>query len=211
MAQDNLTQEDREQWGADLVEASRRWAEPVVREHVGRLERELSDVRASQQRQQLQSNRDAVTAALDRDPEIGDKWRTLNNDAAFLRWLAQNDPLSGQKLHDLMIHAFNAGDSTRVGHFFRSFIASRRPARERVPGRQQPFEPGRQQPSVTLRDADNRQKVWTRPEIEKFYREKARGLFDGREAEAMRIEQSIIDAGRERRVSGVPMTEYWSK
>jgi hypothetical protein len=107
-----------------------------------------------------------------------------------------------------MIRAFNAGDSTRVGHFFRSFIASRRPARERTQARQ-PFEPGRRQPSVTVKDADDRRKVWTRPEIERFYSDCRKGLYDGRESERIRIEQSIINAGRERRVSNPPMAEHW--
>ena len=146
------TPDDIETFGQDLVEFSQRAATPIVDQRVGHLEQQISEVRASQQRQQLQANRDHVMRALDADPEIGSTWRAQNDDAAFIRWLSQRDPLSGERLQDLLIRAFNSGSGERCAHIFKGFIAQRRPARQRTEHRQT-FEPGRRQPSVTVKDA----------------------------------------------------------
>jgi hypothetical protein len=163
------TREDAELFGQDLIEFSQRAAAPVVREHVAHLERQLGEIRGEEQRQQLQSNRESVMRFLDSDTEFGSRWRDLNNDQAFIGWLSQRDPLSGEKLHDLLTRAFNAGDGSRCGHFFKSFIAQRRPEGSRTAHRH-PFEHGRRQPSVTVRDTDNPRRIWTRQEISRFYR-----------------------------------------
>jgi hypothetical protein len=209
MTQDNLTAEDRETWGEDLVHASQRWAEPVVRAHVGQLQQQLNQVTANQERMRLDATRRSVIDALDRDPPVPD-WRRVNDDPRFVRWLDKVDPLSGQKLIDMLRRAFDMGDTARIRVFFTSWAASQLPQRQRTPHRE-PFEGGgRRQPTINSSDL-TRGKLWTRDQITKFYNDCRRGAYDGREGERLKIEAEILRAGRENRVANPVMREYWQK
>ena len=50
-----------------------------------------------------------------------------------------------------------------------------------------------------------RQRMFSRPEIARFYADCASGAYDGREAERLRIEHEILAAARESRVANPPV------
>jgi hypothetical protein len=177
---------------AAMVQA---WARPVVDQRVGQLERQISQL-------QTDTIKQRVISALDADPMLAGKWRTQNEDPAFLGWLNGLHEFAGVPRLTLLRRAFEAGDTTRVANFFRAFIAQQLPERQRTAHRL-PLE----QPSkAAIRSADLKpRRIWTRVEIERFYRDVAAGRYDGAEAERLRIEQEIVAAARERRVANPPL------
>lgn len=77
-------------------------------------------------------------------------------------------------------------------------MAQQTPARQRS-GASQPFA----ETSPGVRPAsDGGRRMWRRAEIEKFYSNRRRGLYDGpREVEGIRIERDILAAARENRIA----------
>jgi hypothetical protein len=61
--------------------------------------------------------------------------------------------------------------------------------------------PGRVAASGTNGGASPERRMWTNREIGAFYRDVQRGVFRGRQADKDRIEQDIIDAASEGRVT----------
>ena len=103
----------------------------------------------------------------------------------------------------LLTPAYDAGDADRVRNFFKAFIAAQIPARQRTETRLPMEEPtASRRPSVSVADVDGRQKkIWSGEEIRRFYLDRSRGLYDGRENEAARIEADIFRAQKERRIA----------
>jgi hypothetical protein len=137
--------------------------------------------------------------SLDADPELGSKWRTVNRDPEFISWLNQTDDFAGAPKLQLLTRAFNAGDGARCGLFFKAFIASKIPARERTSERL-PHEGTGPRPSVRAADI-TRGKVWSAKEIHNFYDDCRRGRYDEREAERQQIEAEILAAARQGRMA----------
>jgi hypothetical protein len=181
-----IPQDEFDAFVDDPATATRRWIEPVV----GPLQVELTQLK----RQRVQS-------AMDADPELGNRWRATNNDQAFIRWLGEADELSGSRRLELLRRAYDTGDSERVRHIFAAYLRPRAAAtKTAAPG---PFNPNVRQPSVRA-DAIGR-RTYSRADIDKFYADKRAGLYDNREAEALRIERDIIAAAAGNRISDPPM------
>jgi hypothetical protein len=169
-----------------------KWTERVVSGRVGDLERRLHE--NSTENAQLR-----VQVAMDRDPELGGRWRAINNDPAFIGWLGEADGFSGAPRQHLLTRAYNTGYSDRVAAIFRSYIASQIPQRERTAERL-PHETGARQ--ATIRTADlTRGKIWTKAEIHAFYRDCRLGHYDKQDGERLRIEQEIFAAAKQGRVT----------
>jgi hypothetical protein len=176
----------------DPVATVQKWTERMVSGRVGDLERRLYE-------NSIELNGQRVQVYMDRDPELGGKWRTTNNDREFLAWLSQPDPFAGVSRQQLLTQAYTTGAATRVGAIFKSFLASKIPQRERTAERL-PHENGARQP--TIRTADlNRGKVWSKAEIHQFYNDCRRGLYDKREGERAAIEKEIFAAAQQGRVT----------
>ena len=110
----------------------------------------------------------------------------------------------------MLSRAYNHGDAARVKLFFKSYLAETRiPAAARTTTRL-PYESGRPTPSITERDLTAR-RVWTRPEISRFYEDVRRGRYADRESEKLRIERDILAAASERRVSNPPVRNFGDK
>ena len=172
-----------------------RAAAPVVAAHVQRLENQLRE-------QQVTANQDRVQRALDADPQLAGKWRTLNEDPGFLAWLDEVDVMSSEQRLSLLHRAYHRGDGERVKNFFRAYLAQQFQPSSRTEHRL-PFEAGRSRPSVSVSEIDRR-RVWRRDEIAGFYNDVRAGKYAGREAERLRIEAEIIAAAREHRVLNPP-------
>lgn len=190
----NQFDNDARLYGDDLIQGVQRWAQPVVDRRVAHLEGQIGQLRT-------QTARDRVMAALDADAELGGNWRTINDDPAFLAWLNTVHDLSGQPRITLLRKAFDAGDPQRTGAFFRAFLASRTPARERTATRLPMENPAqsRRQPPISATVA-GQGKRWTRAEISKFYEDCRLGRYDQREGDRIKLEQDILAASRDGRI-----------
>ena len=192
------TADDYRDFGEDLVDFAQRAAAPVVDRRIGELQRQLTAL-------QNQALQDRVTRALDNDVVTRDAWRRVNVDPDFLRWLDQVDELAGQTRMRLLQSAYAYGRDDVVLNIFKGYIVGKLPGRtsERLP-----YEGDR---VSTPADANSRQKIWTRPEISRFYENVRRGVCREREGEKLRIEQEILAAASERRVANPPVKNFGDK
>jgi hypothetical protein len=179
----------------DPVGTVTRLAQAAVSGRIGELERRLNET-------SVEAGKQRTMSILDADPEIGGKWRKLNNDQAFLAWCDEIDGFSGAPRLELLRRAFNAGNAARVALIFKSYIASQRPARERTAERL-PHETGARQPTVRPSNGvhEERRRIWAKGEIRQFYSDVRRGVYDKRESERLQIEQEIFKAAKENRVA----------
>lgn len=205
-----IPEEDIEAYGEDLIKASQRWAEAHYAPIVSQLEARLRSVEGNTQRIEHHTAAQSVEQALDR--AVPD-WQTINVDPAFITWLGQTDPFSGHTRKAMITDAHTRGDAPRTIAFFQAFKNEQTlvdPPRGTQPGQtgappadRLPLEtlaaPGRGPTTPPAPGAPER-RIWTGAEIAQFYRNKGRGQWRGREAEADRIEADIIAAGREGRV-----------
>lgn len=188
------------------------------------LRQELDQVRAGQGQVNTTLTMQQVMTALDRDPDIGGVWRQLNEDPQYLAWLNQVDPFSGQFRMKLIREAYAQGDVLRCAQFFRSYLtghtaptgaggsfhtgangagtngAGDGASAGRV-NLTSLVAPGRSSVTGTdNRGAQPEKRMWTNREIGAFYRDVGRGVFRGRDADKLALEQDIFAAAREGRV-----------
>jgi hypothetical protein len=179
----------------DPVGTVTRLAQAAVSGRIGELERRLNET-------SVEAGKQRTMSILDADPEIGGKWRKLNNDQAFLAWCDEVDGFSGAPRLELLRRAFNTGYSDRVAAIFKAFIAQQTPARERTQTRL-PMEGSGPQPGVRPSNGvhEARGRIWGKGEIARFYDDVRRGVYDKREPERLQIEQEIFKAAKENRVA----------
>lgn len=201
--------EDVETYGEELIQKSRGWAMAAMKPELDALRTELAQVRGTAQQVQTTTAQQAVRAAL--DGAVPD-WQTIDQMQSFFDWLKEIDPFSGGVRHAMMDTAYKRGESARVIAFYEAFkreLSATTPSPGPTPPA--PVPPGPAIPLETLaapgtaRHAgggapEQNVLVWTKAQITAFYRDKQNGKFAGREAEANRLEQDIVNAGREGRV-----------
>ena len=204
-----IPSEDVEAYGQDLINGVLRWAEARLAPTIQEFERRLLSVEGGNQQLANYTAQKSVDVALSR--AVPD-WETINVDPNFILWLDQVDMFSGQKRKQMIEQAYGAGDAARTIAFFRAYkneqtVVSPTPGTQQfqtdssaerlpladlaVPGR------GRSVPSPAPGAPERR--IWTAADIQAFYRQKQRGQWLGREADAARIEQDIINAPAEGR------------
>lgn len=212
-----VTPEEEAEYGQDFLSVVGRRAKEEVNEEVeslkstvAALQRQLSGVSGHIE----MDSRQRMLNELDQ--KITD-WRQINHDEAFLAWLKLPDVFSGAIRHDLLKAAFDRNDTGRVAAFFSGFLAeeaavgsagaqphqtSTTPVTPEGTGKV-PLErlaaPGRAK-SAASASLPAEKPVFTSAQISQFYVDKQRGKYRGKEAEADRLEQQIIEAGREGRV-----------
>lgn len=209
---------DIEAFGDDLIAATRRWATIEIGPALQRLEERLARLERGQHDVGQRTTRQAVLIALDADPVIGTTWRVINEDPQFLAWLDTIEPLSGQTRKLMLGQAFANGDASRTSAFFRRY-ADEHTAANHTPPATPPHTPpappapaGAGRPSLADLAVPGRlngpapdgapagKRVWTPPEITAFYRDRMQGKYEGREAEALRLEADLIAATTEGRI-----------
>jgi hypothetical protein len=209
-AQALITDEDKKTYGQDLIDLVKRAAIEAVSPNLQALDnrnkRVVQAVTAAQ--------RQAVFDRL--DAEIPN-WREINTSPRFKAWASLPDLYSGQLRGALLRAALGAANAPRVLAIFRGFLAEEQatgqlPAPQPAPQSQSapahapavPLEtlvaPGRAHPAPGQTAQGAEKPIFTRAQISEFYRNKTRGMYAGREAEANQLEQAIFLAQREGRV-----------
>lgn len=209
--QREIPAEDVENYGSDLINGTQRWAEARFTPRFDELERRLLAVEGGTQQMVQLSATQRVEAALARQVPT---WETINHDPAFHTWLAQVDPFSGRTRHALLTDAYGSGDSVRTVAFFQAYqrehtavrptpgiqaVQTGTPPADRLPLADLAV-PGRGTTATPPASGAPDRRIWTTSEITQFYRQNREGRWQGREAEAARIEADIFAAGREGRV-----------
>lgn len=144
-------------------------------------------------------------------------WETINNHPAFLNWLDQIDPISRQTRRSFLNAAHNSNQTGQVVDIFKGFIsdvAARSPSNGAgqgpgngagyAPASTPQFDlmqfaaPGRAKTGQTTVPPEK--PIYSRADINQFYRDKTSGKFVGREAEADAFERQLFEAGNEGRI-----------
>jgi hypothetical protein len=216
-----IPEEHIQEYGSDLIDAARQWARAETQPEIDRLTRQQEEYAEGQKRLREEMVRTRVESYLNADPVLSSRWEQLNHDEGFKAWLAQVDPMTGQPRQVFLNQAYFAGDAARCATFFRTFIAEHTaypgssPAAVQTPGYRNGNGNGQVADRLTLEElaapgrarggspssgapADSK-RIWTPNAIARFYDERRTGKFQGREAEAARLEQDLFTAQSEGR------------
>ena len=216
-----LPAKDVDEYGQELIDAVRRWTrmevQPLIdelRTKIDGLGTNFTKIERSAQETAVFNAREFVKASLDKDPVLGPVWKSINVDPAFLVWVKEADPFSGQIRQPLLQGAFDAGQDDRVKKFFNAYLNEHTatqvspqapPHTPEQPGTGRPTledfaAPGRGSASPPSGGAPSEKRIWSQPEIAAFYRDVNRGVYATREADKLRTEQDIIAAATEGRI-----------
>lgn len=187
---DEQIQKAKDEFGDDVVDfiqqlvSSNRGTDNSAK--VEELERELNAIK-SQEKQKTEAS---FWTALN---ELVPDWKAVNADQKFHAFLSEYDPQTGTQRQQSLATAQQALDADGVAAVFNAF-------KKQQPQRQKQRIPDDQVDPPTSRSttAPEGKKIWTGPEITKFYKDKADRKFSADEAK--RLEADIFAAQREGRV-----------
>jgi hypothetical protein len=206
-----VTEDDRKNYGDDLIDLTRRIAKDTV-------EPELTSVKEENKRLQQRIVQQAQRGVIETlDDQLPD-WREINNSPRFKQWLSLPDIYSGVVRKKMLDAAYQAASAPRVLAFFKGFITDEvatgnieppAAAQQSTPAPRQAAvvleqiaAPGRARPASggNTPAPANDQPIFTRPQVAKFYSDVRAGVYSGRDAEKNAYEQAIFLAQREGRI-----------
>jgi len=120
-----VSDEEVEQFGPDLIDLIGR----VAKQELGvELDDKLKPVKASVKQVEGKVAQTETSVAQSAREQLYERlegavedWNTINRSEPFLKWLAQEDDLTGQVRGNLLRGAFERNDADRVIKFFKSF------------------------------------------------------------------------------------------
>jgi len=130
-------------------------------------------------------------------------YERLNTDQGFLAWLSQENPFdpAGRSRQECLTEAVSRYNADKAGVFFNAYLSENRGSSQAEPTRQPAPQPTNVQPSSRPRQTvPSGKRTFTRDEVQRFYRDVARGGYVGREAEALAIKRDIALASGEGRI-----------
>jgi len=120
------------------------------------------------------------------------KWRQIDQDQDFLRWLSETDALSGMQRQQMLNDAEATGDAQRVATIIQSWQAVTRPPKADLRRKITPDNAAGKRPRG--------KPTYTQAFADQFYRDMRQGKYRDKEAEAQQIERDLFAAEREGRL-----------
>lgn len=203
-----ITAEDRENYGDQLIDLTQRAARAAVAP-------ELDALRAENQNLTKQVRNTGKREMFARMDAAIPQWRAINNDVRFITWLRLPNVYTGQIRSQMLKAAVDGAEAPKVIALFKDFLAEAQATGQTAPAPQAEQQPAPRAPAVNLEtlaapgrarpaSGDNQvpseKPLITRAMISKFYDDKRRQLYAGREAEAAAFEADLTAAQREGRV-----------
>lgn len=211
-----VSAEEEDQFGTEMLDVMGRRAREVVSSEVAELRATLAALEGKITGTAVAVKRNARSDMLAQLDAKMPEWRQVNDLAEFKAWLALQDPYFGVIRHSELLKAFEQNDTPRVLNFFKGFVselAVTTPAEgspDPTPAAPQPVKPGLEALAAPGRartpaqtNAPAEKQIITTADINAFYAAKARGAYNGREAEFAALEQELFKAQREGRVRAV--------
>ncbi|WP_020095683.1 hypothetical protein [Methylobacterium sp. 285MFTsu5.1] len=208
---EDLTEEERNDYGEDLLKVVDKVAGRKIAQVVGAFEQKFGEieqkVQGVTQVTQLSAKERFTQSLTDRVPN----WRELNRDEGFLDWCEEIDQFSGQKRLDLLRNAYQSEDAPRCAAIFAGFLKEANPSaapRSETtaapkPTGKVPLEslaaPGRARSTAPTAGPGDKP-IIARSDIQKFYSDVQKGLYRGRDAEKAAREEEIFQATQDGRV-----------
>lgn len=215
----DFTPEEIEDYGEDLLDVMGRKARQIVeqeyRPKIAELESTVSSLKAKlgetgERVGKFEQNE--VFAQLDREVE---DWRKINVDPEFHEWLDQQDPYSGATRKDLLLNAFNRKNARQVKAFFEGYkkenaavipnTADSTPSGQGGTDTESRLNLNEYVAPGTPKGGGNAgaprdKRIWSTPEIGRFYSDVQKGRYKNRPEDKARIEADIVAATREGRI-----------
>lgn len=205
-----VTPEEVTDYTPELMDVVGRRAREVAEPEISRVRQEVQSLRgelAGVRQVVVQTAQERVLLQLDREVE---DWRTTNDDEGFSDWLDQIDPLSKQRRREMFNRAYSAGDGNAVVAAFKAYRIEHaathghdhkgsQPGTPRVDLREF-VAPGKAPAAGAHGGAQPEKQIWTSADIDRFYADVRRGVFNGREAEQRAYELDLASAQREGRI-----------
>jgi hypothetical protein len=187
---------ERETYGDDFIDLVERRADRIVGERLAKLTPQINKISGQVTENRQETVRERLYGRL---TETVPEWRTINNDPAFLTWLAGIDPFTGAPIGTLLRGAFDAGHADRVIAIFSKYLegsgtAVPTPPQTRRPGRANLADlatPGQTRTAARGPVEPPNPTPVTRAEIATFYSDVARGGYKGHDEDRAKEEQRI--------------------
>lgn len=207
-----ITDEDRANYGDELIDLARRAAMSSVAPELDRLR---EDNQRLTNRVQSTSKRELFTTLDGRLPQ----WREINKDVRFKSWLRLPNVYTGQLRSEMLKVAVDGANAPQVLQLFKDFLTEAQATGQMAPAQQQEQQvqpvprqaavaletlaaPGRARPASGDSQVPTEKPIYSRAQITQLYRDKQRGLYAGREADFAANERELEAAQREGRIRG---------
>ncbi|WP_110665191.1 hypothetical protein [Salinicola halophilus] len=189
----------KDEYGSDLIEAVTSLIEQKLPKAAPSDER-VEQIEQRLQREDQERNDDREAAFWERLKQRVPKVAEINADQAFLQWLGGVDRLSGMTRQQLLNDAHQQLDADRVAGIFEAYSNSAQaPSSNGAATAKREIPEDQVQPRQTRStQTPSAEKIWTRDEITKFYRDRQQGQYSKEEGE--RVEADIFAAQQQGRV-----------
>lgn len=143
-----VTAEDEEMFGADVVDLARRVAQREIAQHMQAMESEAASIKADVSRVQERVTETDYERFLDKVARAVPDMEQINRSEPWLQWLAQYDPLFGTTRQKALESAAHGRDVDRTAALFQAFLATQSP-----PPASAPAAPAAPQRNTAVEDA----------------------------------------------------------
>ena len=199
-----VTDEDRAEFGEELIDVQRRVAKEVSQEYEDRLERQDEVIKALQDQLAQTGNRVGEMNFSQKLQQLVPDFQQVDNDERWVAWLNEYDPMLRGPRRDQAAAAFQAGDAEAVAHYVdlwrQSIQKEEAPRSERKVELEKQVAPNRSANSASTKSVGKESKIYSEREIQgawtRIRNMNTRGMYD----EASKLEAEITTAYLEGRV-----------
>jgi len=112
-----VTDEDRAEFGEELIGVQRRVAQEVSQEYEGRFEQQSAIIEQLQKQLKQTGNQVGEMSFSQKLSQIVPDFASIDNDERWVEWLNEYDPMLRGPRRDQAAQAFNTGDAEAVAHY----------------------------------------------------------------------------------------------
>lgn len=200
-----VTDEDRAEFGDDLINVQRRVAQEVSQDYEGRFEQQEKIIKALQDKVAETGSQVGEMGFSQKLAALVPDFAEIDNSEQWVEWLNEYDPMLRTPRRDHALKAFQAGDAEAVAHYVGIFKSTLAPAdnadrQTRQNELEKQVAPNRSANSVSTKSVGRETKTYSEREINTAWTKirtlNTRGHYD----DAAKLEAEITSAYLEGRV-----------
>ena len=199
-----VTDEDRAEYGEELLDVQRRVAKEVSQDYEDRLERQDAVIAELQEKLAATGNQVADVDFERRLQQAVPDWSQIDNDERWVAWLNEHDPMLRGQRRVLAQAAFDNGDVEAVSDYVKLWKASLGEPDAAKQTRKTELEkqvaPNRSANSTRTQSAAQNSKIYSTREVENAWTKVRTLNTRGQYAEAEKLEAELTVAYMEGRV-----------
>jgi len=207
-----ITDEDRTNYGDDLIDLTQRAARAAISPELEALRDENRNLKKTVNTSVKQTLFADITRTVP-------NWRAINKSVQWRTWLTLRNIYTGQVRQQILDAAIAGADAPKVVALFKDFLAEANATGQSIPAvsQEQPLQqqeaprtaalsldtlaaPGKARPAGGDTQVPATKPTYTRAQISKFYDDSRKGLYAGREAEYRQTEADLTLAQMEGRI-----------